>query len=496
MNLYSFFINNFNPKKKLIFDKKIYLYKDFLSAIEKVSVYLSNFSKEKKILLFSNNPYYLGVFFYSCAKLGKVLIPLNKALKKKQIIDQIKISKPDIIVYSEQFKNIFNKITGVKLINEDNIFIKSKINKKTKKEIIKNHINKDFIITFSSGTTSDPKPILFTQKIKFLRFKHIKNLYKVNKEDNILSTSPLDHSLGQRLFFLATLTSNNFVYLSKYNLKILKRLISEQKISFTILPSNYLFLLEKYLLNKTIKIKKIVSAASSIDISDKILFKKNKINFNEMYGTSEIGTITNLSEKDSTKKNYSVGKVLRGSDVKILDKRGRVLKAFKVGEIACKTKLEFKEYYNNRALTNKSKKRGYFLTGDLGYLDRNNYLYFVSRKKDLIISSGINIYPIDIEKALNKHNNIVESAIIGIKDKFFGEAVFAICVLKKKINKFELILREYLSTKLASYQLPIGYEFVKKIPKNSLGKILKKDLKKTFERKKLDLSRNLRSLLN
>ena len=118
------------------------------------------------------------------------------------------------------------------------------------------------------------------------------------------------------------------------------------------------------------------------------------------------------------------------------------------------------------------------------------------RSQDVIISSGKNIYPIDIERELSKLSYLKESAIIGIKDKFFGEIVFAVCVLKKKINSAEEKIRKYLSKRIGGFQQPLGYAFIKKLPKNNLGKIQKNILRKIYNKKKIDLTRNLRRILN
>jgi acyl-CoA synthetase (AMP-forming)/AMP-acid ligase II len=172
------------------------------------------------------------------------------------------------------------------------------------------------------------------------------------------------------------------------------------------------------------------------------------------------------------------------------------LKIGEVGEIICKTPLKFKGYYRSDNLTKKSLVNGYFKTGDLGKMDKNNYLYFVSRKQDVIISSGKNIYPIDIERELLKLSYLKESAIIGIKDKFFGEIVFAVCVLKKKINNAEEKIRKYLSKRIGGFQQPLGYVFIKQLPRNNLGKIQKNKLREIYNKKKIDLTRNLRRILN
>jgi|TARA_B100001964_G_scaffold122686_1_gene136037 acyl-coenzyme A synthetase/AMP-(fatty) acid ligase len=497
MNLYSCFLQKFQNNRKLVFDKSIYSYEDLKLKIDIATEYLNKLKNNNKILVLTDNSYHLGVFLLTIARIGKIIIPVNKDLKEKQILDQISASNPSVIIYSKIFKKIISKVKNKILVSSEQIFnnrlekYRKGINKMSKK----NYMNQSFIITFSSGTTSNPKPILFTQKIKYERYEHIRKLYKIKKRDIILTSSPLDHSLGQRLFFLAVLTGCNLVYLRKYNLKIWRKIIKKNKVSFAILPSNYLKLLKEDLLNKRIKIKKIVSAASDINKSDKLLFRK-KIDFSEMYGASEIGTITNLSKSAPINKINSVGKILSGAEVKIFDKRFNSLSAFKIGKIACKTKLQFKGYYNNKILTKRSKVDGFFLTGDLGYVDNDNYLFFVSRENDVIISSGLNIYSSDVEKEINEHKNIKECAVIGLKDDFFGEIVFSICVLKKQKKNFELNLRNFLSNRLANYQQPIGYSFINELPKNVLGKILKRDLKKIYNEKGYDFSKNLRSLLN
>ena len=114
----------------------------------------------------------------------------------------------------------------------------------------------------------------------------------------------------------------------------------------------------------------------------------------------------------------------------------------------------------------------------------------------MIISSGKNIYPIDIEKELLKIQFIKDAAVIGIKDKFFGEVVFSVCVLKNKFKNIESKLRFILSKNLSTHQLPLGYSFVSDLPKNKLGKIQKNILRKKYNNLKLDLSRNLRKILN
>ena len=498
MNLYSIFLKNLQIEKKIITENREYSYGQIFNFIENTSSIIEKYKQNTRIFLVSNNFFSYLILFYVCSKLGKTLIPVNSTLSKNQILSICEFVKPNIVVFSNEYSFFKRHIKSDKLILDNNFYQetdKKLTNIINEIKLSKKYINNDYIVTFSSGTTSLPKPILYTQKIKYNRYLHIKNLYKIKQEDNILLTSPVDHSLGQRILFLSTLTGCNLIYLKKYNKKLFKKFIRNEKISFSILSSNYVNLMKNELLKKKIKIKKIVSAASTLSLKDKLDFKKKKINLYEMYGAAEIGTITNLSI-DNVKKANSVGRILQNCKVKVFDKNYKTLKHSQIGEIACKTNLILKEYYKSKNLTKKSFVQNYFLTGDFGYKDSDNFLYFVSRKKDVIISSGENIYPLDIEKEVLRYNNISECCAIGIPDKYFGEAVFLVCVTKKKDKEIEKKLRNFLRTRLANFQQPLGYDFVTELPKNRMGKIVKREVKKIYLKKKLDLSKQIRKFLN
>jgi acyl-coenzyme A synthetase/AMP-(fatty) acid ligase len=494
MNLYSLFLENFSPKKKIVFNNDEISYEKFKDYVNFVALKISN-KKYKKIAYITNNQKLLSIILLACAKEGKTLITINSSLKIIQINSQLQFSNPDIIIIDDRIRL---KEIGLKsqIYFSKNIFNFLNLKKMKNKNLLKNNLNKDYIVTFSSGTTSNPKPILFTQKIKYKRFIQMRKIFKIKKKDTILSVSPIDHSLGQRMLLLAILNGNNFVHINNYNFKDIKEKIHKYKITFTVLPSNYISLLKKKLINKSIFIKKIVSASSTITNYEKRSLLSKGVNLYEMYGSSEVGTTTSINFKLKKNKINTVGKILSGVDLKIINGQGKFLSKGKIGEIVCKTSLRFKGYYNNKKLTKNSFVGNFFKTGDIGKIDRDNYLYFISRKQDVIISSGKNIYPIDIEKEIIKLNYVKEVAVIGINDKFFGEAAYAVCVLKNKINGLEYKIQKFLNLKLSKYQIPLGYDFVKKLPKNNLGKIQKNILRSNYNRKKIDLTKKLRLILN
>ena len=494
MNLYSLFLKNFNPSKKLIFNSEEISFNSFRDNVEIIYKNLINFKNLNKIAILSNNPKLLSQILLASAKLGKVIVTLNSSLAIKQINLQLKIIRPDILILDNNLDSFEIKYCKKFVYEKDLYLNNNKIN--LTKFINKNFLFKDYIITLSSGTTSIPKPILYSQKTKYLRFLQMKETYRLKKSDNIFSVSPIDHSLGQRLLFLALLNGSNFIYINKYDFNIIKKYSTKYNLSFTCLPPNYLRLLKKSLINKKIKIKKIVSAASTLTNNDKKTFIKKGINLYEMYGAAEIGTVTNIEFKKNLNLVKSVGKPLKNIDIKIINEKNKFLKNGLIGEIVCKTPLRFKHYYNNKLLTKKSFIKNYFKTGDIGMLDNKKNLYFLSRKQDVIISGGKNIYPIDIENELLKLNYIKDAAVIGINDKFFGEIVYAVCVLSKFTNNVENKIKKHLAKSISKFQIPLGFSFTRNLPKNNLGKVQKFKLREKFNSKKFDFSNRLRKILN
>ena len=148
-----------------------------------------------------------------------------------------------------------------------------------------------------------------------------------------------------------------------------------------------------------------------------------------------------------------------------------------MGEIAVKTDLIFNGYYMQPDMTKNSfTKEGYFKTGDLGRLDSDGYLYFCGRKKELIITGGINVYPNDIDSVIQKYEGVVECAAFSYPDDRLGEVVAVAVVKDKKSVITERDIRVYCSRNLADFQIPHHVFFVDELPKNAMGKLVRKDI--------------------
>jgi len=485
---------NKNPEKiSIIIDKKKLMYKELVLEVNLVSNYLSSLKikPNEKIGIVENNTLEFILIYLAASNIGAQIAPLNTNYTSEMIYQNFLNLKIKHLFIWHQYL----KYTKIKKMNLKNIVTLGKKIKKFKyfndyKKKIKyiknygNYLNNEFVITLTSGSTSDPKPIVLTQKTKLLRSFAAKKLYKIDNNDVVLTSSPLDHSLGQRLFLLPLLRGATSVVLNTFTIYNFYEAIKKHKITFAILVANQIEDLKKNENEfKKLNLKKgIVSASSKLNnnLKEKLVKSGNRVF--EMYGASEIGTVTNIKFSRKNKKYKSVGKPCSKAKIKILSENNKFLPANTIGEIVCSTPLKFKKYLGMEKQTKSSFYKNFFKTGDIGYLDKDNYLYYKGRKKNIIKISGINVYPEDIEKIIIKNKNIMEISVLGIEDKIGKERVIICVVLKNKKIKKETIF-DYCYKNLALFQQPYRIFFLNSLPKTSLGKINLFNLKKKIIKK-------------
>jgi len=198
----------------------------------------------------------------------------------------------------------------------------------------------------------------------------------------------------------------------------------------------------------------------------------------EGYGMTETASTTTFNRSITERRAYSVGKPIWGTQTQIWDDDGKVLPCGKdqVGEVVTSGLHVMKGYLNNPAATAGAFTGDWLHTGDLGYIDEDGFLFIVSRKKELIIRGGYNVYPIEIEDVLHAHPAIAEAAVVGIPDERLGEEVMAVVTLRLDMSLGAAELVAYCKERMAAYKYPRVIEFRDELPKNALGKILKAEL--------------------
>lgn len=197
----------------------------------------------------------------------------------------------------------------------------------------------------------------------------------------------------------------------------------------------------------------------------------------EGYGMTESSPLISVNPLDGTGKTGSIGLPVSSTEIRIVKEDGTLATFDEEGEIQCRGPQVMKGYYNQPEETSKTVTAdGWLCTGDIGKMDEDGYMYIVDRKKDMILVSGFNVFPNEIENVLTQHPKVLEAAAVGVADEKSGEVVKVFLVKKDKtLNEQEVIA--YCRENLTGYKVPKYVEFRSELPKTNVGKILRRALK-------------------
>jgi acyl-CoA synthetase (AMP-forming)/AMP-acid ligase II len=204
----------------------------------------------------------------------------------------------------------------------------------------------------------------------------------------------------------------------------------------------------------------------------------------EIYGLTE-GVGTCLEPEEMRSKPASVGRPVAGSEIRILDDAGQEVPPGQIGEIAGYSLAMMSGYHNQPRATEEAtwrdeRGRTFLRTGDMGRLDEEGYLYILDRKKDMIISGGLNVFASDIEGVLLQHPDVAEACVIAVPHEKWGESPRALIVRRPGATAREEQIREWANERVAKHQRLLAVEFRDEFPRNAVGKVLKKQLRDPF----------------
>lgn len=490
-----FYENALNmPDKTAIWcDGKQLTYKEMADFVSQYSNFLLDCGIKygEHVAIPMNNSIESVALFFAAADLGVCLVPLNPTLPLDAIKAAMKFGDMKHLIARKSFYNEMNRNGGVKVEGvsicldgeyEGTIPFSKLSTMSTLRPCVEiKDGNESLILTMTSGSTGNPKPIDISQNNKYERsMAHIR-VYDITKEDRILAATPLYHSLAERLVILPLILGATSILLPRFTPALWLKCVEEQKPTFTIAVSaqlaQILELLKQDNAPKIDSFRSIVSSSALLEESVKYeLIGKLNCEFHEMYGTSETSTITNIHFQKTTNKQKSVGLPFDEAKIKILRDDNNTdfdtdCAPYEVGEIACDSTLLCKGYYKQEAMMAAQTFNGYFRTGDLGYLDEDGYLYFAGRKKEIIITGAVNVYPNDIDAVVSKLPEIEEVAAFSYPDDRLGEVVALAIVPKEDVEINIRSVKTYCARNLADFQQPHKIFVVDKLPKNTMGKL-------------------------
>jgi long-chain acyl-CoA synthetase len=197
----------------------------------------------------------------------------------------------------------------------------------------------------------------------------------------------------------------------------------------------------------------------------------------EGYGLTEAAPVVTTNAMGEAAKGDSIGRPIPGVEVRVVDEDGEDAADGDPGEILVRGPNVFAGYWNRDEETDEAFHEGWFRTGDVAYRDEDGYLFIVDRNKDLIIVSGFNVYPREVEEAVMAHPKVAECAVVGVPDGRTGEAIRALVVPKRGEEPTEEDILEHCRARLARFKLPRDVHLVHALPRHATGKVLRRELR-------------------
>ena len=343
-----------------------------------------------------------------------------------------------------------------------------------------------FALSYTAGTTGQPKGAMLSHRSRSLTFYAMMVEFGCySQDDRALATAPLYHGAGFA-FALAPLAFGGFTevgpprYDPEWTLRTLRDL-ELTNVFFVPTHFNAMFALPAETLAeiRPRHLRTIISNAAPLPqaTKEKIVAYFGEGLLHETYGSTEGSIVTNLRPPDQLRKVQCVGLPIPSTEVRLLDDAGQEVGPNEVGELFSRSPYLFNGYWGLPEATAESLRDGWFSAGDLATKDDEGFVYIVDRKKDMIISGGVNIYPREIEEVLHHHPAVKEAACVGVKDEYWGEALVAYVVLRGDAALTQEELVAFCEERLARYKLPKSIHFIAELPRNAAGKVLRRELR-------------------
>ncbi len=342
-----------------------------------------------------------------------------------------------------------------------------------------------FALPYTAGTTGQPKGVLLPHRSRVLTFFSMAVEYGCYSiDDRSLAIAPLYHGAGFAFAMAPIFFGGTCEILPKFEPElVLERLMTLNITNTFMVPTHFnaLFGLGEATLKKyqCPALKTIISNAAPLPQAT----KQRIVNYfgagilHETYGSTEGGIVCNLRPADQLRKIQCVGMPFPCTEVRLLDTSGKEVPQGEVGELYSRSPFLFSGYWGKPEASKEAFKGEWMTVGDMARKDEEGFIYLVDRKKDLIISGGVNIYPREIEEVLHAHPAVAEAAVIGVPDDYWGEAVKAYVACRKGVTVTKEELIAFCQTSLAGFKLPKTIEFIDMLPRNAAGKVLKTELR-------------------
>ena len=448
--------------------------------------------------------------YFAVAKMGAIYLPLNFRAKEKELAYMLDTAEATTILIGDRYipmiKAIQPEVKSLKnLISiekkyDDLLYYEDIVQSSPADEVVAEIDEKDTtILMYTAGTTGFPKGVMLShQSFSSYMLENVSPANPESDESNIL-TVPLYHVAGIQAMMAAIYGGRTLVMERQFEPEEWMTLVETEKANRAMMvPTMLKQLLDHPDFKKhdlsSLRVITYGAAPMPLPVIRKALEEFPGVSFINAFGQTETAsTITALGPEDHVltgteeekerklKRLASIGKPMPDVEMKVIDDDGKTLEPNEVGEILARGPRVMSGYWKDEEKTAKTiDKDGWVHTGDIGYVDEDGYYFLSGRSSDMIIRAGENISPEELENVIREHPKVEDVAVIGVPDETWGEEPRAVVIPRKGEKPTEEEIMEWCRKGLASFKRPRTVVFVDDLPRNPMGKLIKKDIRELY----------------
>lgn len=464
-------------------------YREYNHMVNQLAHYLleSRIEKGDRIAILCKNQYPMPLIYLAAAKIGAITVPLNWRMKTDELRWILEDCRPRILFYDDDFKQILPLLNELDFLEQQirvgdgetiHPFFEDLYSARPGGEPkVEVHEEDPALIIYTSGTTGRPKGVVNNHANIYAAGVANTNTLDLRYKDRFLFVTPLFHISGMMFMLAPIMRGFTLVLETQFHpLKIWELLQAEQITGMMSVPVILNYMMEGLKVQEVDvpSLRTILCGGSLVPAPlIRVMFELG-YHVVQVYGATETsGAITYWMPDMGIETCNSVGPAIFHAEIKIIDpSTGEALPHGEIGEIICRSPVLFAGYWNRPQETEKVLKNGWYHTGDLGWMEENGFLHIVDRLKDVVITGGEKVFPAQVESVLQQLEGVAETAVVGVRHEVWGELARAYVVLKEEAVLSEEDLLAHARKHLADHNLH-DVVFVKELPKNSMGKVLK-----------------------
>ncbi|MBG9795907.1 long-chain fatty acid--CoA ligase [Paenibacillus dendritiformis] len=424
-----------------------------------------------------------------CGMLGAIAVPLNWRLSVAELHGIMLDSEPKLLVYDADEPEMARLAAGLPLADSALLSVAA-LESSTDYAAVRRHCpahDDAWMMIYTGGTTGKPKGVVLTHGSVFWNAVNTVVSWQLTADDVTPTVLPMFHTGGLNALTMPVLMAGGTVVLVRsFQCEEMVRLLNEERCTIALMvPTMYHMLVHSRAFAEAEfpTMRSFLSGGAPCPLPVYQAFQAKGLPFKEGYGATESGPNNFVIDPaHAAQKPGSVGFPMIFSEARLIPLAGDSAQPEpdQVGELALRGGHLFSHYWNNPEATSEALREGWFMTGDLASRDKDGYYYIVGRKKDMIITGGENVYPLEVEQTLASCPGVKEAAVVGVADDKWGEVVAAVVAVDEGTSVTEAGLAAFCSARIGKYKVPKRYLFVRELPTTAVGKLDKKRMREWF----------------